>query len=149
MKRQGVKMIGSDCLDVLLSHSCTVDLESFVPAPTGSNQLNNDSNWSFVVPFNATITKAYIMCNTGIAVGDSSNHYELNLYNGSSEMLSSNVSLVAGLSAYLPKLLTVDQNATVFAGDTIKLRVDIKDNGSIVPDLSAATFKIFITYRII
>lgn len=120
-------------------------------APTGSNILNQDAVWGWVAPADVTVVSAYVSCDTAISAGDATNHYELNLYDatGAAELLAANVSLVAGVAQYAATLVTTDQNADLAAGDEVVLRIDQLDDGGAGPDdLSAATWKVQINYRL-
>jgi hypothetical protein len=119
------------------------------PAPTGANQLNVDLNHGFRLPVNATIVGAAFVIDTAIGAGDATNHYEFNLYNGAAEMLAANTSCVAGLGQYTYLNLVCDQNATVSAGDVIRLRTDILDDAGAGPtDLSSTVTQLVVYYRL-
>ena len=121
-----------------------------IPAPTGADQLNQDVNFKFKVPVDAKIMSASVAFDTAIASGDATNHYKLNLYNGSNEMLASDVSLeAAGLAQWAYSDLACDQNQDVSAGDLINLRVDIVDDGGGGPtNMSGAIGQLIIRYQL-
>jgi hypothetical protein len=92
-----------------------------------------------------------VSCDAAISAGDATNRYLLNLYDktGAAELLAANVSLQAGVAQYASTLVTADQNADLDTGDEVVLRIDQLDDGSSGPDdLSGATFKMQINYRL-
>jgi len=124
---------------------------SQLPAPNGSDQLNNDL-FVMAAPMNARIKGGTVISDTPTASSDADSHYEFEIYNETqAQSLSSAVSKTddAELAAETPYQVPVDQNQDIQGGDVIKLRVHIKDDGSPNPtDLSSANLKVQLNWEL-
>lgn len=118
---------------------------SQLPAPTGSDQLDNDL-FAITVPHNATIQGASIISDTATSGSDATNNYGFELVNQTAANSLSTAQAktdTAELAAETPYALTVDQNQDVSGGDVLLVRVDILDDVGAGPtDLSTANIKL-------
>lgn len=102
--------------------------------PTGANQLNQDLGLIFTVPTGGIIVEAFrLWSSIGTAASVAANHYEYEFRTGAGVSLSSVNTTTVGneMTADTAYPITVDQNLTVLAGNTLLLRVDVFDAGGI------------------
>lgn len=137
-------------IDVLRAEEQAVSAYVLSPAvtPDAANHLALDSVLGVTIPVKALIKRAYVMFNTTIAVGDATNRYAINLYNGTAVLKATAVSLVAGVASGVNSTITPDQNTSVDAGQVLKLRIDQYDDGGSGPtNISSATVVVVVVYE--
>jgi len=124
-----------------------------LPAPTGSNQLNQDLNMFFCPPElqSMEILAVYFVSDTGTSGSDATSQYQFEIYNVvAGESLSSATTNTADteITANSPYAITVDQNQVIESNEALAIRVDILDDGSPNPtDLNGAKLNAIVVYR--
>ncbi len=135
----GVVSLASGAVDIAMLAAATnqqcvqyflpAALNNF-PAPGGVNSLDNDNLMGFTCPVDVTIDSVVLKLDTAIAAGDAADHLEFNLSDGTNELISANVDVVAGIAQYAAITLVADQNNDLAAGDVLYIRLDLFDDGA-------------------
>lgn len=126
-----------------------------LPAPNGSNQLNQDLGFFGVVaPLGSVeILAVQLWSNTATSGSDASNQYTFEVYNSTDGVSLSSTAVGtngAELSARSFKSLTVDQNATLTVGKNLAIRTDILDDGSAGPtNLATADLHVLMFFKVL
>ena len=140
------KAVNQQCVQYFLPAA----LNNF-PAPAGSNSADNDNLIGFYCPVDMIINSVILTLDTAIASGDSGDYLAFNVSDGTNELLSANVSAVAGVAQYESIVLACDQNNKLSAGDMVYVRLDVYDDGADgdpPEDLSSATGYVTINYSL-